>query len=46
MVFFIRAEGNYMNFDGQSLTSTANSNKVELSSLDGVSGKISLGKSF
>jgi len=44
--FFIRAEGNYMNFDGQSLTSTANSNKVELSSLDGVSGKISLGKSF
>jgi hypothetical protein len=43
---FIRAEGNYMNFDGASLTSSANSNKVELSSLDGVSGKISLGKSF
>jgi len=44
--FFIRVEGNYMNFDGASVTSSANSNKIELSQLDGVSGKIALGKSF
>ena len=44
--FFIRAEGNYMNFDGASLTSSANSNKISLTSLDGVSGKISIGKTF
>ena len=43
---FFRAEGNYMNFDGASLTSSANSNKISLTSLDGVSGKISIGKTF
>ena len=43
---FVRVEGNYMDFDGASLTSSANSNKIELSQLHGVSGKISLGKSF
>ena len=43
---FFRAEGNYMNFDGASLTSSANSNKIDLTSLDGVSGKISIGKTF
>jgi hypothetical protein len=45
---FIRIEGNYMNFDGASLTSSANSNIKKFRwSLDGkVSGKISLGKSF
>ena len=44
---FIRVEGSYMDFDGASLTSTTNSdNKITLKSLDGVSGKISIGKSF
>jgi hypothetical protein len=43
---FVRVEGNYIDFDGASLTSTANSNKVDLSQLHGVSGKISIGKSF
>jgi len=43
---FVRVEGNYMDFDGASLTSSANNNKIELSQLHGVSGKISLGKSF
>jgi hypothetical protein len=44
---FIRVEGSYMNFDGASLTSTTNSdNKVTLKNLDGMSGKISIGKSF
>jgi hypothetical protein len=43
---FLRVEGNYMDFDGTSLTSSANSNKIELSQLHGVSGKLSIGKSF
>lgn len=44
---FLRVEGSYMDFDGASLTSTTNSdNTVTLKSLDGVSGKISIGKSF
>jgi hypothetical protein len=41
---FIRAEGNYMNFDGASLTS--GDNTISLRSLDGVTGKLSIGKSF
>jgi len=44
---FVRVEGNYMNFDGTSLTSTTNANNVvTLKNLDGVTGKISIGKSF
>ena len=43
---FIRAETNYMDFDSQKLTSSANSNTVELSQLHGVSAKLSVGKSF
>ena len=44
---FFRAEGNVMEFDGASLTSTTNSdNSVKMSELNGVSGKISIGKSF
>lgn len=43
---FVRVETNYMDFDGATVTSSANSNKVELSQLHGVSGKISIGKSF
>ena len=44
---FVRVEGNYMDFDGASLTSTTNSdNKITLNSLEGVSGKLSIGKSF
>ena len=45
---FFRFEGNYMSFDGTSLkaTGTAAQNTIELKNLDGVSGKISLGKTF
>ena len=44
---FVRVEGNYMDFDGASLTSQNNSdNKITLNSLEGVSGKISFGKTF
>jgi len=41
---FFRFEGNYMEFDSKSLTS--NDMTVTLNSLDGVTGKISIGKSF
>ena len=41
---FVRAEGNYMTFDGVSLTSADNT--IKLKNLDGVTGKISVGKSF
>ena len=52
---FLRAEGNVMMFDGASLTSTADcatrvgtcaNNVIKLEELNGVSGKISIGKSF
>ena len=45
---FFRFEGNYMSFDGTSLkaTGTAADNTIELKNLDGVSGKISIGKTF
>ena len=45
---FFRFEGNYMSFDGTSLkaTGTAADNTIELKNLDGVSGKVSLGKTF
>ncbi len=44
---FLRMEGNYMNFDGAALTSSSNADRrITLRNLDGVSGKISLGKSF
>ncbi len=43
---FFRFEGNYMNFDGTSITSSANTNVIALNNLDGVSGKLSFGKSF
>ena len=41
---FIRVEGTYMDFDGVSLT--ANDNTITLKSLDGLTGKLSIGKSF
>ena len=41
---FIRAESNYINFDGVTLTS--NDNTIKLKNLDGVTGAISIGKSF
>ena len=41
---FVRVEGNYLNFDSQSLTS--GDMTVQLKSLDGVTGKLSIGKSF
>lgn len=43
---FVRAETNYMDFDSEKLTSTSNSNTVEISQLHGVSAKLSVGKSF
>ncbi len=44
---FFRVEGNYMSFDDETLTSTTNSdNKVTLNGLEGLSGKIMVGKSF
>ena len=44
---FVRLEGNYMSFDSASLTSTTNSdNKVSIDDLNGVSAKLSIGKSF
>lgn len=44
---FFRAEANWMDIDGVTLTSTTNSdNKVTLDGIDTVSGRISIGKSF
>jgi hypothetical protein len=45
---FFRVEGNYHNFDSASVTSTgtASDSKITMSSLDGLSGKLSIGKSF
>ncbi len=41
---FLRAETKYMSFDGVTLTS--NDNTIRLKNLDGVTGAISVGKSF
>ena len=41
---FVRVEGTYMDFDGVSLT--ANDNTITLKNLDGLTGKLSIGKSF
>ena len=43
---FFRVEGSYMEFDGTSLDSSTGVAKISLDSLDGVSGKLSIGKSF
>ena len=43
---FIRVEGNYMDFDGASVTSSTGVNKVSLNNLYGITGKLSIGKSF
>ena len=44
---FVRVEGNYYSFDSQEITNTKNSDvKVKLKNLDGLAGKISIGKSF
>ena len=44
---FVRIEGNYMNFDGATQTNSDDSEKtITLKNLDGVTGKISLGKTF
>lgn len=42
---FVRAEGQYMNIDGVKLTSS-NSHTISVSDIDGVTGSISIGKSF
>ena len=42
---FVRAEGQYMNIDGVTLTSS-NSHTITVSDIDGVTGSISIGKSF
>jgi hypothetical protein len=45
--FFVRAEANYMQFDGISVTSTTNTTvKIAVEDVDGVGGKLSVGKSF
>ena len=41
---FVRVEGNYMELDGASLSNA--DNKITLNGIDGVTGKISVGKSF
>ena len=44
---FFRVEGTYTEFDGSTVASTGNADRsIELKNLDGVAGKISLGKSF
>ena len=45
---FFRFEGNYMTFDGTTMSASGTDadNKVSLDNLDGVTGKISLGKTF
>ena len=44
---FFRFEGNYLQFDGNTVTSSTDSEKsIKLKNLDGVSGKISFGKTF
>jgi len=43
---FVRVEGQYSEFDSASLTSSSGSQKITMESLDGVIGKISVGKAF
>ena len=44
---FFRAEGSYVSFDSATVKSTGNADRsITLNKLDGVSGKLSLGKSF
>ena len=44
---FFRFEGNYLQFDGNTVTNSNDSEKsIKLKNLDGVSGKISFGKTF
>ena len=44
---FFRFEGNYLQFDGAQVTNSNDSGKtIKLKNLDGVSGKISVGKTF
>lgn len=44
---FVRVEGNYLSFDAVSVTNSENSDiSVKLKNLDGLTGKISIGKSF
>ena len=44
---FIRVEGNYLSFDGVTKTNSDDSEKqIKLKNLDGVSAKVSIGRSF
>ena len=43
---FVRAEVTYTEFDGVTLVSSTGVNKITLDGLDGLTGKISIGKSF
>ena len=43
---FVRLEGVYVEYDGVTISSTANSNKVTLKGIDGVEGRASLGFTF
>ena len=45
---FIRFEGTYMSFNAKTMSATGTDadNKIDLSALDGITGKVSFGKSF
>ena len=43
---FIRAEAQYSEFDSASLTSSSGSQKITIDNLDGLIGKVSIGKAF
>lgn len=43
---FLRGEGTYIELDGTSLTSSTGVNVITLNNIDGVTGKLSIGKSF
>lgn len=43
---FARVEGSYMDFGSASVTASNTDNKIELKELEGMAGKISIGKSF
>ena len=45
-VIFVRAEASYLEFDGATVNSSNSDNKASIKNLDGVTAKISIGKTF
>ena len=43
---FVRAEASYLEFDGATVNSSNSDNKASIKNLDGVTAKISIGKTF